>query len=96
MSLPQFSVRQVVLVNLIFVVVIFAGWQMSRKIPVDLYPDISFNTSLIITVWTGASPQEVERLVTTKLEDEIDDIEGAKELISTSGSGYSEIVIEWD
>ncbi|MGI9591400.1 MAG: efflux RND transporter permease subunit [Myxococcota bacterium] len=96
MSVPRFAVRQVVLVNLVFAIVLFAGWQFAHKIPIDLYPDISFNSTLIQTVWTGASPQEVERLVTTKLEDEIDGIDGVKELISTSDSGYSEIVIEWD
>jgi HAE1 family hydrophobic/amphiphilic exporter-1 len=96
LSVPAFAVRQVVLVNLVFVIVLFAGWQFAHKIPIDLYPDISFNSSIITTVWTGASPQEVERLVTTKLEDEIDGIDGVKDLISTSGSGYSEIAIEWD
>jgi HAE1 family hydrophobic/amphiphilic exporter-1 len=95
-SVPATAVRQVVLVNLVFVIVLFAGWQFAQKIPIDLYPDISFNSSLIQTIWTGASPQEVERLVTTKLEDELENIDGVKELISTSDSGYSEIFIEWD
>jgi multidrug efflux pump subunit AcrB len=76
--------------------VLFAGWQFAQKIPIDLYPDISFNSSLIQTIWSGASPQEVERLVTTKLEDELENIDGVKELISTSDSGYSEVFIEWD
>lgn len=96
MSLPSFSVRQVVLVNVIFFVVLLAGFQVARNIPIDIFPDISFNASLVTTVWRGASPQEVERLVTTKLEDEIDGITGIKELTSTSGNGLSEIVVEWD
>ena len=36
MSLPAFSVRQIVLVNLIFVVVLIAGVQASRRIPVQI------------------------------------------------------------
>ena len=47
MSLPGFSVRQVVLVNLLFVLLMVAGVQTARRIPVDLFPDISFNTALI-------------------------------------------------
>ena len=43
MSLPEFSVRQVVLVNLVFVLLLVAGTQAARRIPVDLFPDISFN-----------------------------------------------------
>jgi len=95
-SLPAFSVRQVVLVNLIFVLLLIAGVQSARRIPVDLFPDISFNQALILTPWSGASPGEVERLLTKKLEDEIDGISGLKEVVSVSGQGLSEIYIEWD
>ena len=96
MSLPAFSVRQIVLVNLIFALLMIAGLQIMRRIPVDLFPDISFNTAYVVTVWTGASPEEVERLLTKKLEDEIDGISGIKELYSFSSHGLSEINIEWD
>ena len=95
MSLPAFSVRQVVFVNLIFVLLMVAGVQVARRIPIDLYPDISFNTALVITIWPGASPEEVERLVTRELEDEIEGISGIKELRSYSSHGSSEIEITW-
>ena len=96
MSLPAFSVRQVVLVNLIFLLLMVAGVQFARRIPVDLFPDISFNNSEILTVWAGASPQEVERLVTQKLEDEIENISGIKEIMSWSSDSLSELNVEWD
>jgi HAE1 family hydrophobic/amphiphilic exporter-1 len=95
-SLPAFSVRQLVLVNLIFALLMLAGLQFMRRIPVDLFPDISFNNAKVITVWSGASPEEVERLLTKKLEDEIDGITGIKELYSFSSHGLSEIDVEWD
>ncbi len=96
MSLPAFSVRQVVLVNLLFVVLMLVGAMTAKRIPVDVFPDISFNTAVVTTVWTGASPDEVERLVTTKLEEEIDGISGMKEMFSFSSQGFSEINVEWD
>ena len=96
MSLPEFSVRQVVLVNLIFVLLLVAGVQSARRIPVDFFPDISFNQAAIMTVWAGASPREVERLLTKKLEDEIDGISGIKEMISFSGNSLSQISVKWD
>lgn len=96
MSLPEFSVRQIVLVNILFVVLMVAGWGAATRIPVDLFPDISFNAAVIITVWSGASPQEVERLVTQKLENEIEDITGIKEISSYSSESLSEILIDWD
>jgi HAE1 family hydrophobic/amphiphilic exporter-1 len=95
-SPPRFSVSQPVLVNLVFVILIIFGVQTARRIPVDVFPDISFNTAMIITPWFGASPGEVERLVTTKIEDEIEGITGIKEMTSFSTYGLSEINVEWD
>lgn len=95
MSLPEFSVRQIVLVNLVFIILMVAGVQVARRIPVDVFPDISFNRSVVTTVWTGASADEVERLVTTKLEEEIHKIVGIKQLTSFSSAGVSNIQIEW-
>ncbi|NNL65379.1 MAG: efflux RND transporter permease subunit, partial [Myxococcales bacterium] len=96
MSVPSVSVKQVVLVNLLFIVLMLVGALTARRIPVDVFPDISFNTAVVVTPWTGASPDEVERLVTTKLEDEIDGISGIKEIFSFSSQGVSEINVEWD
>jgi len=95
-SLPAFSVRQIVLVNIVFVLLMLAGVQSMRRIPVDLFPDISFNTASITTFWAGASPEEVERLLTQKLENEIEGISGIKEMTSFSSQGLSEIEVEWD
>ena len=96
MSLPEFSVRQIVLVNLLFVIILVTGLVASTRIPIDVYPDLSFNTALVNTVWAGASADEVERLVTTKLEDEIRDVDGIKNLTSFSQAGFSKIEVEWD
>jgi len=96
MSVIRFSVRQVVLVNLSFVVLMLAGLLVSNRIPVDVFPDISFNSAILITPWPGASADEVERLVTRKIEDEVRDIIGIKEWYSFSSEGLSEINIEWE
>ncbi len=96
MSLPAFSVRQAVLVNVLFMVCMVAGFVSFRRLPVDFFPDISFNATLIATVWSGASAEEVERLITTKIEEEARDIPEIKEMTSESRANYSEILIEWD
>lgn len=95
MSLPGFSVRQAVLVNLLFVICLVAGYVSFVRLPVDFFPDISFNASMIGTVWSGASAEEVERLVTTKLEEEIRDLPEIKEMTSESRADYSSILIDW-
>jgi HAE1 family hydrophobic/amphiphilic exporter-1 len=95
MSLPGFSVRQAVLVNVLFMVLMFAGYVSFDRLPIDFFPDISFNHTSITTVWSGASADEVERLITTKIENEIRDIADIKEMVSQSRANYSSIEIEW-
>jgi HAE1 family hydrophobic/amphiphilic exporter-1 len=94
-SLPGFSVRQAVLVNLLFMVCMVAGFVSFSRLPVDFFPDISFNASLIGTVWSGASAEEVERLITSKIEEEIRDLPDIKEMTSESRANYSSILIDW-
>ncbi len=96
MSSARFSVNQVVLVNLTFIVLMLAGVLAVRKIPVDVFPDISFNAAVLSTIWPGASADEVERMVTRKIEDEIRDVAGIKEWYSFSSQGLSQISIGWD
>jgi len=96
MSPARFSVKQVVLVNLLFLVLMAMGIGSLLKTPVDVFPDISFNSVILITVWPGASPTEVERLVTTRIEDEVRDVVGIKEWTSFSSHSVSSIDIEWD
>ncbi len=96
MSAPSFSVRQHILVNLLFLLFMLAGLVVLSRIPVDFFPDISFRTAVIITRWTGASADEIERLVTAKIEDEIEDVSGIKELRSRSKADVSVIEVEWD
>ncbi len=96
MSLPSFSVRQVVLVNLLFIVLIVAGLLAAGRTPLDLFPDVSFNQAMVLTAWPGASADDVEKLVTTRLEDEIRQVTGIKKSYSFSSQGFSEINIEWE
>lgn len=92
----SFSLRQYILVNLLFYLSMIGGLVMLRSLPVDFFPDISFNAAVITTPWVGASSDEVERLVTTKIEDEVRNVAGIKEMRSFSHPDVSDINIDWD
>ncbi len=96
MSLPRFSVEQSVLVNVLFVVCFLGGLISFGRIPIEFYPDVVLNTVNINTVWSGASADEIERLVTQKLEEELVSVSDVKEMRSTSQANLSSIVIDFD
>ena len=95
-SLPAFSVRQSVLVNVLFFVLILGGLGAYSRIPVEFFTDINMNEAQITTVWPGASAEEIERLVTQKLEEELLAVSDLDELRSRSAASVSTISVEFD
>ncbi len=96
MSLPAFSVRQSVLVNVLFFVSLFGGLAAYSRIPVEYWQEVVLNSVNLTTVWSGASADEVERLLTQKLEEELLSVADVKEMRSTSTANLSAIVIDFD
>src|SRR3990167_6049928 len=87
---------QRVLGNLLYVLVIVAGLAALRRMPVEEYPNVAFDQVSITTVWPGASPDDVERLVTKKIEDEIEDVRGIEFIRSTSIASASLISVKFE
>jgi multidrug efflux pump subunit AcrB len=87
--------RNDVAANLLMVVIVVAGlFSLSNKIPVDLFPEFAVNTVRVSSVLPGASPQEVEKGLTIKIEEAVQDIPGIREISSRSNEGSSTVTVE--
>jgi len=64
----QFALRQRFLVLMITLLMVIAGADSFRRMPVDAYPDLSPPIVELITQWPGHAAEEVERLTTLPLE----------------------------
>ncbi|MEZ4352725.1 MAG: efflux RND transporter permease subunit [Myxococcota bacterium] len=96
MTLPEFSVRQTVLVNVLFVVCMVGGFGALGLTEVEYFHDVTLNKAVVTTRWPGASPDEVERLVTTKLEEELLTVTDVDEMRSASQANVSMVTIDFD
>lgn len=65
-------------------------------LPRQEYPDINPPVALITTVYPGASPVDVEKLVTSKVEDELTEISGYDYSNSISKNSLSIVVLRLD
>ena len=95
MTIPEFSVRQTVLVNVLFVVCMVAGWNALQLTEVEYYHDVTMNQVVITTLWQGASADEVERLITAELEEELQTVGNIDEMRSASQSNVSMISLDF-
>ena len=96
MFLARFSIRNHVLINLIMVTIIVIGVYSYITLPRSANPEISFNWAFIITVYPGTASEEIEQLITTPIEDEIEDIEKTDLITSTSSEGVSVISVKFE
>ncbi len=66
------------------------------KLPKESNPSIEIPNIIVTTVYPGASPDDVESLITQPIEEEVQAISGIKEMRSTSTEGVSTVMIEFD
>lgn len=94
MNLIDFSVRNPVFSNLLMVGVIVSGFLIYLSLPLETFPSIGLEIVTVRTSYKGASAEDVERLVTVPIEEEINDISAIDKVSSVSSEGSSVIVVE--
>lgn len=78
----------------LFVVLILGMGTFSLySIPKESSPDIKLSMVAINTVYPGVNPKDIDSLITTKIEDEISDIDGIDKIKSNSYLSVSSIMV---
>ncbi len=77
-------------------VLTFGGIYSYITIPKESNPSIEIPQIVVTTVYPGASPNDVESLITQEIEAEIQGINNIKEIRSTSTEGVSSIIVEFE
>jgi HAE1 family hydrophobic/amphiphilic exporter-1 len=65
------------------------------NLPMNRFPEVEVPVIAVITTYTGASPQDVETLITAPIERAVASVEGIERVGSTSRQGTSIVVISF-
>jgi len=95
MSLAKSVVSRPTTVFIIFALLIMLGVFAFINLPIDLMPEINPPYMAVMTTYTGAGPEEVERSVTRTLEAALSSVSSLKQVTSTSSKGSSLIFMEF-
>ena len=90
------SVRRRVTVVMTALAVAAFGVVGYNRLPLELFPDISYPSVTIQTDFPDTAPQEVENLVTRPVEEAVGVLRGLKSIHSVSRPGVSEVTLEFD
>ncbi len=93
MSLPRWSVRRPALVVAGTLVIILWGLMEYGTISRREDPEFKIATSLVVTIYPGASAGKVEQQVTRKLEEAIEELESLDKLRSISRENLSIVIV---
>ena len=74
MDLIKVSIQRPIFVSMVTLFLVAIGGISLSKLPVDLYPDVSYPVLAVRANLDGAAPEEVEQLVAKRMEDTLSTI----------------------
>lgn len=86
--------RNSVAANLLMLFIVIAGLTTLPTIPQKPFPDLEIEAISVTAEYLGAGPEEVELGVCTRIEEEVDGVEGIDTVSSTAVEGVCSVTIE--
>ena len=91
----EISIKQPVFISMVMLALIVVGVIAYTGMPLDFFPDVSYPTMAILTIYPGAGPREVETQVTRPIEEAMVTASGVEEVQSRSSEGYSIVIVSF-
>ena len=92
----KFSLNNKFFVLLGAVILMLAGVYTSGKMDVDVFPDLTAPTVVVMTDAHGMAAEEVERMVTFTIETAVNGATDVRRVRSASSQGFSFVWVEFD
>ena len=93
-NLIAYFIKYPIYANAIIIITAIAGFLSLTIMPKSFFPELPPNKIYINVSYPGASPEEIENGITTRIEESLNGIEGVEEITSTSAENISNITVE--
>ncbi len=94
--LSSWAINNKTIIYVLMSIFLVSGITAYKTMPRELFPEINSSNIFVTTIFPGNNAEEIEKLITDPLEQEIKGVIGLIEIESTSSEGISIINIEFD
>ena len=95
MNLSDIALKRQVTTFMVFIAIVMIGAFAMLRLSIDILPDIEFPTLTVMTSYPGASPKEIETLITEPVERAVSTVQNIEEVTSTSSEGSSTVRVSF-
>ncbi len=95
MKLPEIAIKNYRFVLLVFILLATAGIQSYFKMPRTEDPEMTVPGASVYVVMPGASPSDMEELVSIPIETAINELDDIKKISSSIRDGFASIAVEF-
>ncbi len=96
MGITRFVLKRPVTVLMALLCLIVFGISSVFNATLEQMPDMDQPMMIIMANYSGASPEDMDELVTQLIEDQVSTLEGVKSMSSSTSEGRSMIMLEYD
>lgn len=95
-NIAKYSVDRAITVFMSVIIVVVFGVVSYGRLSTDLFPSMNIPFTVVVTTYIGASPEEVEEVVTKPLEATLSTTTNIKQVTSQSMENVSLVVLEFN
>lgn len=95
MKITKFAIERPVTTTMLFIALAFFGVMAYMNVGVNMMPKVNSPSIMVTTVLPGATPEELEKSVTEKIEKEVSGLSNLKRVISYSMENVSTVQAEF-
>jgi hydrophobic/amphiphilic exporter-1 (mainly G- bacteria), HAE1 family len=95
MNITKIAVDRPVATTMVFLIIIVLGLMGFRFLPVDLLPPIEYPQLTVRTNYPNVGPEEIETIITDRVENAIASVPNIKRIRSRSSEGSSRVTLEF-
>jgi len=95
MKITETAVNRPIATTMLFLIIIVLGVISFRYLPVDLLPPVEYPQLTVATEYPNVGPEEIEKIITERIENTIAGVPGVERVRSSSSEGRSRVTLEF-